>query len=176
MIFRAPPIAYHKSSFAVATLIPTAIQDQAALPLHKNMAVVAPVAVSAILVVVALLSVYICLKRNNSDCGSADGNGTHPRKMYLEDAVIMSEFGQKQATPKEAMARSSYYASPAKKPVPVGAKHEDGRVSHSVLPHDKYGDKYGSNSSQSGDSLAGDRCGSTGSLQRPHLRHFEFVS
>lgn len=52
----------------------------------------------------------------------------------------------------------------------------DGRVSHSVLPHDKYGDKYGSNSSQSGDSLAGDRCGSTGSLQRPHLRHFEFVS
>ncbi|XP_077518318.1 cell adhesion molecule Dscam1-like [Amblyomma americanum] len=233
-------------SAAVATLIPTAIQDQAALPLHKNVAIVAPLAVSAILVVVAIITVYICLRRNSSRCSSPTANGgPHPRKLYLDDAVILSEFSQKQGTLKDTLSRSSYYASPAQKPVPVASKNDkqlrdqqrcdayaeaettycehpqpvsrkstseqfttgapptplsltltscpitpratlsnvrasvcaaDGRISHSVLPQDKYAEQYGSNSSQSGDSLAGDRCASSGSLRRPQIRRFEFAS
>ncbi|CAN8026776.1 unnamed protein product, partial [Ixodes persulcatus] len=112
-------------SAAVATLIPTAIQDQAPLPLHKNMAVVAPVAVSAILVVLALLVVYICLKRQNSDHSSQNSDGTHPRKLYLEDAVIMSEFDQKQATGKDTLPRSSCCHSPTGKSLPGCPKPEN---------------------------------------------------
>ncbi|KAK8780288.1 hypothetical protein V5799_018371, partial [Amblyomma americanum] len=50
--------------------------------------------------------------------------GPHPRKLYLDDAVILSEFSQKQGTLKDTLSRSSYYASPAQKPVPVASKND----------------------------------------------------
>ncbi|XP_064480699.1 cell adhesion molecule Dscam2-like isoform X2 [Ornithodoros turicata] len=232
---------------AAATLIPTAIQDQSSVPLHQNVAVVAPVAVSAAIVLVSLLAVYVCLRRRGSHYDSHNANGGHPRKLYLDGAMIMSEFSQKAATVNSTAQRSSYYASPAKKPqaVTASSNHKptkdrtyaepypssgeqpaygsrsttqqpkargkddyggngtplsialsscpltkssftnvrasvcssDGRISHSVLPQDKYlsGEGYGSISSQSGEST-GDRCSQSGSLPRTHLRHFEFVS
>ncbi|KAH9373258.1 hypothetical protein HPB48_005003 [Haemaphysalis longicornis] len=182
-------------SAAVATLIPTAIQDQATLPLHKNVAVVAPLAVSAILVAVAVLTVYICLKRNSSRCSSPSAN-EQLREQHGCESYQTVETSYCEELHQTGRKSTSEQFTTTGAPTPLSltltgcpitpratlsnvrasVSAADGRVSHSVLPQDKYAEHYGSNSSQSGDSLAGDRCTSSGSLRRPQLRRFEFVS
>ncbi|XP_064480479.1 cell adhesion molecule Dscam1-like [Ornithodoros turicata] len=100
-------------------------------PLYRNLSVLLPVAVSIIVLVVVIASVIVCLRRQNDNYGTTgqvDDNHTEEQLRKCSgsiDSVGLSEFCKKQET--YVKSPPSYYASPARKPVPIASASKRGR-------------------------------------------------
>ncbi|KAH7969810.1 hypothetical protein HPB52_021990 [Rhipicephalus sanguineus] len=109
---------------SVSTQSPTAIKDQSAVPFHLNASMVAPLAVCAILMPIAVLLVHIYFKRHRSRRSRAiEHESPDPSKQYFQDAVILSVFNQKEPAMKNSVASSTYYASMSNKTLPLAIKN-----------------------------------------------------
>ncbi|XP_075742812.1 cell adhesion molecule Dscam1-like [Rhipicephalus microplus] len=109
---------------SVSTQSPTAIKDQSAVPFHLNASMVAPLAVCAILMPIAVLLVHIYFKRHRSRRNRAiEQESPDPSKQYFQDAVILSVFNQKEPAMKNSVASSTYYASMSNKTMPLAIKN-----------------------------------------------------
>ncbi|KAH8026603.1 hypothetical protein HPB51_022309 [Rhipicephalus microplus] len=113
-----------RTNGAVSTQSPTAIKDQSAVPFHLNASMVAPLAVCAILMPIAVLLVHIYFKRHRSRRNRAiEQESPDPSKQYFQDAVILSVFNQKEPAMKNSVASSTYYASMSNKTMPLAIKN-----------------------------------------------------
>ncbi|XP_050040863.3 cell adhesion molecule Dscam1-like isoform X1 [Dermacentor andersoni] len=109
---------------SVSTQTPTAIKDQSAVPFHLNASMVAPLAVCAILMPIAVLLIHIYFKRHRSRRSRAiEHESPDPSKQYFQDAVILSVFNQKEPALKNSVAGSTYYASMSNKTLPLAIKN-----------------------------------------------------
>ncbi|CAN8026677.1 unnamed protein product, partial [Ixodes persulcatus] len=118
-------------------------QTGSEVPLYRNLSILLPVGVSVLVLVIVLAMVIVCLRKQNdvySATGTVDENhlddplskcrGSVDNMGMAEFCAMKQRLQQQQLRHKEEEAYSkgtSFYASPARKPVPVSSDPSRGR-------------------------------------------------
>lgn len=110
--------------------------DGSDVPLYRNLSILLPVSVSVLVLIVVIALVMVCFRRQNdaySAASAADENHMDDPLRKCQgstDSMSMTEFCAKKERLQQQDAygkATSYYASPARKPVPVASGSRRGR-------------------------------------------------
>ncbi|XP_055947649.1 cell adhesion molecule Dscam2-like isoform X2 [Argiope bruennichi] len=114
---------------------PSYTQDGLTTPFYKNLTVLLPVIISVIVLLIVVITVIVCL-RKQVDTGSMSEDS---RKGRSSEHMGLNEFPQKNLKDHDAYGgKSSYYSSPARKPLAMASSSQRGVPGDTSLTIKKY--------------------------------------
>ncbi|GIY65595.1 down syndrome cell adhesion molecule-like protein 1 homolog [Caerostris darwini] len=114
---------------------PSLSQDGLVTPFYKNLTVLLPVIISVIVLLIVVITVIVCL-RKQVDTGSMSEDS---RKGRSSEHMGLNEFPQKNLKDHDAYGgKSSYYSSPARKPLAMASSSQRGVPGDTSLTIKKY--------------------------------------